>query len=139
MVTGAAASSSDPPQPTASSATTARIPAPNAARPFRPPMVLARDEDWWPAIPPLEDWLRSVSEQVDIRRLDVREVRTQLDGLASVLVDCVEGGASVSYMAPFSHADARDAFEGWAADVEQRHPDHPRGVRRRRRSSARCR
>jgi GNAT superfamily N-acetyltransferase len=48
----------------------------------------------------------------------VREVRAQLDGLASVLVDCVEGGASVSYMAPFSHADARNAFEGWAADVE---------------------
>ena len=42
----------------------------------------------------------------------------ELDGLAAVLVDCVEGGASVSYMAPFSHEQARDAFEAVAADVE---------------------
>src|SRR5207244_2794536 len=40
------------------------------------------------------------------------------DGLAAVLADCVEGGASVSYMAPFSHEDARAAFEGFAAEVE---------------------
>jgi ribosomal protein S18 acetylase RimI-like enzyme len=46
-------------------------------------------------------------------------VHAQLDGLADVLADCVAGGASVSYMAPFSHDDARDAFEGFAAEVEQ--------------------
>jgi GNAT superfamily N-acetyltransferase len=34
-----------------------------------------------------------------------------------VLSDCVAGGASVSYMAPFPHADARAAFEGFAADA----------------------
>ena len=37
------------------------------------------------------------------------EVREQLDALAAVLHDCVAGGASVSYMAPFSHEDARTA------------------------------
>src|SRR5262245_20880162 len=54
---------------------------------------------------------------VEVRRLDAAGVRTHLDGLASVLVDCVEGGASVSYMAPFSLADARAVFGGWADDV----------------------
>ena len=56
---------------------------------------------------------------VEIRRLGAREVREQLDALAAVLHDCVAGGASVGYMWPFSHADARAAFEAWAADVEQ--------------------
>ena len=46
-------------------------------------------------------------------------MREQLDALAAVLHDCVAGGASVSYMAPFSHEDARGAFEAWAAEVEQ--------------------
>jgi ribosomal protein S18 acetylase RimI-like enzyme len=46
-------------------------------------------------------------------------VHEQLDGLAAVLVDCVAGGASVSYMAPFSHEDARGVFEAFAAEVEQ--------------------
>jgi ribosomal protein S18 acetylase RimI-like enzyme len=61
----------------------------------------------------------SALEEIEVRRLGVAEVRAQLDGLAAVLVDCVEGGASVSYMAPFSHEQARDAFEAVAADVEQ--------------------
>ena len=51
------------------------------------------------------------SEPVEIRRLDADEVRTHLDGLAAVLADCVAGGASVSYMAPFTEADARAAFD----------------------------
>ena len=57
-------------------------------------------------------------EEIEIRRLGVAEVRDHLDGLAAVLRDCVEGGASVGYMAPFSHEQAREAFEGFAADVE---------------------
>jgi ribosomal protein S18 acetylase RimI-like enzyme len=48
-------------------------------------------------------------------------VRAHLDGLATVLVDCVEGGASVGYMAPFSHEDARRAYEAYAEDVERGH------------------
>jgi GNAT superfamily N-acetyltransferase len=63
--------------------------------------------------------LTSAVEQTEIRRLGAAEVRAHLDGLAAVLFDCVEGGASVSYMAPFSHKEARTAFEGFAAEVEQ--------------------
>ena len=59
------------------------------------------------------------SGQIEIRRLDATEAHAQLDALAAVLVDCVAGGASVSYMAPLSHEDARAMFEGVAADVEQ--------------------
>jgi GNAT superfamily N-acetyltransferase len=58
-------------------------------------------------------------DQIEIRRLHPTDVYEQLDGLAAILADCVAGGASVSYMAPFSHEDARAAFEAWAADVEQ--------------------
>ncbi|MFL5935991.1 MAG: GNAT family N-acetyltransferase [Gaiellaceae bacterium] len=53
-----------------------------------------------------------------IRRLDAAAARAALDDLAAVLVDCIEGGASVSYMAPFSDEDARSAFEEVARDVE---------------------
>jgi ribosomal protein S18 acetylase RimI-like enzyme len=60
-----------------------------------------------------------VAEQIEIRRLGATEVHEQLDGLAAVLVDCVAGGASVSYLAPFSHADARAAFDAFAVEVEQ--------------------
>jgi GNAT superfamily N-acetyltransferase len=59
------------------------------------------------------------ADQVEIRRLDVTEVQAQLDGLATVLADCVAGGASVSYLAPFSHEQARAAFEAAAAEVGQ--------------------
>src|SRR3954471_21403869 len=61
----------------------------------------------------------SAVEQVEVRRLDGEELRAHLDGLAAVLVDCVKGGASVSYMAPFSHEQAREAFEDFGAEVEQ--------------------
>ncbi len=60
-----------------------------------------------------------MAEQIEIRRLGATEVHEQLDGLAAVLVDCVAGGASVSYLAPFSHADARAAFDAFAVEVEQ--------------------
>lgn len=57
------------------------------------------------------------ADQIEIRRLDGDALRAQLDALAAVLADCVAGGASVSYMDPFSHADARAAFEGFAREV----------------------
>ena len=60
----------------------------------------------------------STAEQIVVRRLGAPEVRAELDGLATVLADCVAGGASVSYMAPFSHEQARVVFENVAADVE---------------------
>jgi len=61
----------------------------------------------------------SATQQIEVRRLGVTEAHAQLDGLAAVLVDCVAGGASVSYLAPFSHEQARSAFEAVAAEVEQ--------------------
>lgn len=60
----------------------------------------------------------SAGSDIRVRRLNATEVRAQLDGLAAVLVDCVAGGASVSYLAPFSHDQARNEFAAWAADVE---------------------
>ncbi|MGZ4353370.1 MAG: N-acetyltransferase family protein [Gaiellaceae bacterium] len=61
----------------------------------------------------------AATETVEIRLLDPGEARTRLDELADVLADCVVGGASVSYMAPFSHEDARGHFEAAVAEVEQ--------------------
>ena len=56
---------------------------------------------------------------MEIRRLEAGEARAELDRLAAVLHDCVEGGASVRYLSPFSLEDARAAFETVAADVER--------------------
>jgi GNAT superfamily N-acetyltransferase len=56
---------------------------------------------------------------IEIRRLQGPELQRHLDALADVLADCVAGGASVSYLEPFSREQARAAFEGFAADVEQ--------------------
>jgi GNAT superfamily N-acetyltransferase len=48
---------------------------------------------------------------VEIRRLTAAEGRQHLGGLAEVLLDCVEGGASVSFMASLSRAEAEAFFE----------------------------
>lgn len=45
---------------------------------------------------------------VEIRVLDGYD-----DALADVLFDCVDGGASVGYMPPFTHEDARAAMSGF--------------------------
>lgn len=51
-----------------------------------------------------------------VRRAE-RLTDLELDGLASVLVDCVEGGASVSFMLPLSHDRARAFWRRIAEDV----------------------
>ena len=56
---------------------------------------------------------------IHVRRLGADELAEHLDALADVLEDCVAGGASVSYMWPFSHKQARAAFEGFAADAAE--------------------
>src|SRR5215208_145761 len=61
----------------------------------------------------------SAREEIVVRRLGAGEMRAQLDALAAVLADCVAGGASVSYMAPFSHEHGREVFEAFATDVER--------------------
>jgi len=60
-----------------------------------------------------------VAEQIEIRCLASTDLHEHLDALAAVLQDCVAGGASVSYMAPFSHEQARAAFAAVAVEVEQ--------------------
>jgi ribosomal protein S18 acetylase RimI-like enzyme len=55
----------------------------------------------------------------EIRKLDSAAAREFLDGLASVLLDCVEGGASVSFMPPFGPLEAREFFEKVAEGVDR--------------------
>ncbi len=56
--------------------------------------------------------------EVEIRRLAGAELQERLDALATVLHETVEAGASVGYLWPFGHAEARAAFDGWAPDVD---------------------
>jgi GNAT superfamily N-acetyltransferase len=58
-----------------------------------------------------------VSASAEIIILEAPVADAALDQLATVLADCVEGGASVSFMAPFSHADALAFFRKVAVTV----------------------
>ncbi|MCO5397001.1 GNAT family N-acetyltransferase [Ralstonia soli] len=57
-------------------------------------------------------------DTLTVRRVGANEACACVDALADVLVDCVEGGASVSFMWPLSHDKARafwrDVAEGVA-------------------------
>ena len=48
---------------------------------------------------------------VEIRQLSADEAYGYIADLATVLLDCVEGGASVSFMAPLSRQEAEAFFE----------------------------
>ena len=56
-------------------------------------------------------------ESVEIRRLDGEELAASIEALAGILVDCVDGGASVGFMPPFTLPDATAVFEKAAAEV----------------------
>jgi GNAT superfamily N-acetyltransferase len=43
----------------------------------------------------------------------------QLQSLAELLIDCVDGGASISFMHPLSHAEARAFWQRVADDVSR--------------------
>ena len=58
-----------------------------------------------------------MSEAVEISVLDAPIADAALDQLANVLVDCVAGGASVSFMAPFSLTDGLAFFRKIASSV----------------------
>jgi GNAT superfamily N-acetyltransferase len=58
-----------------------------------------------------------MSAAADIVILDGAVDEAALDQLASVLVDCVEGGASVSFMSPFSQGDGLAFFRKVASSV----------------------
>lgn len=51
-----------------------------------------------------------------VRRLHT-VTEAQIQGLAEILIDCVEGGASVSFMHPLSRAKAEDFWRRVAAGV----------------------
>ena len=52
---------------------------------------------------------------IEIRRVDAAEAHALIDQLASVLIDCVVGGASVGFMLPLERSRA---VEFWAGVVE---------------------
>jgi SAM-dependent methyltransferase/GNAT superfamily N-acetyltransferase len=52
-----------------------------------------------------------------VAQLDADEVLAASGELARVLADCVAGGASVSFMAPFGEDEARAYFRGVAAEI----------------------
>jgi GNAT superfamily N-acetyltransferase len=56
-------------------------------------------------------------EGVEIRRLSGPELAEQIEALAGVLLNCVEGGASVGFMPPFAEPDAIAVFEHAAAEA----------------------
>jgi len=51
---------------------------------------------------------------VIVRRLDAAEAAERIDALAEVLIDCVEGGASVSFMWPMTREKASAFWRGVA-------------------------
>jgi GNAT superfamily N-acetyltransferase len=58
-----------------------------------------------------------VSAKAEIVPLAAPIADSELDQLADVLVDCVAGGASVSFMSPFSHDSALGFFRKVAGSV----------------------
>jgi GNAT superfamily N-acetyltransferase len=59
-----------------------------------------------------------MSDLPPIRRLH-SVGRAELDGLVEVLVDCVEGGASVGFMLPFSRERAQEFWSSVAEAVDR--------------------
>src|SRR5215471_14082521 len=62
----------------------------------------------------------AMSELPSIRRLD-DVTPDEVEGLVDVLMDCVEGGASVGFMLPLSRARAHDFWSDVAEAVGRGH------------------
>ncbi|SIN88667.1 GNAT family N-acetyltransferase [Paraburkholderia phenazinium] len=58
-----------------------------------------------------------MSEDVSVRRIGANEAVACVDALADVLIDCVEGGASVGYMLPLAREKALGFWRGVAEGV----------------------
>ena len=56
---------------------------------------------------------------LEIRQLTASEARQHRGALAGVLLDCVQGGASVSFMASLTTAEAEAFFETCIEGIEQ--------------------
>lgn len=58
-----------------------------------------------------------MNQDIRIRRLSGDEAAASIDALADVLIDCVEAGASVSFMLPLPRKKARAFWRGVAEGV----------------------
>ena len=58
-----------------------------------------------------------MSDPVTVRRIGAAEVSACIEPLADVLIDCVEGGASVSFMLPLPREKALSFWRGVAEGV----------------------
>lgn len=58
-----------------------------------------------------------MTDDVSVRRVASHEAANQVEALADVLIDCVEGGASVSFMLPLTREKARTFWERTADSV----------------------
>lgn len=61
-----------------------------------------------------------MNDPVTIRRLGADEAAARIEALADVLVDCVEGGASVGFMLPLARERALAFWRGVAEGVARR-------------------
>ena len=59
-----------------------------------------------------------MSEKASIRLLSPLEARQSIPALAGILIDCVEGGDSIGFMAPLARERADAFWSGVAEDVE---------------------
>jgi GNAT superfamily N-acetyltransferase len=58
-----------------------------------------------------------MSEPIEVRRLNAAEAAAAVDALSQVLIDCVEGGASVSFMRPMTPEKANGFWQSVAQGV----------------------
>ena len=58
-----------------------------------------------------------MTEPVTIEALSPQEAREEIEALSSILIDCVEGGASVSFMLPLTRERADGFWRGIADGV----------------------
>jgi GNAT superfamily N-acetyltransferase len=59
-----------------------------------------------------------VTDLLTVERLDAAALRAHVDELAAVLVDCVDGGASVGFLPPLTRARAVEFWRRQAAGVD---------------------
>ena len=57
------------------------------------------------------------NDAVTVRRVGAHEAAACVEGLADVLIDCVQGGASVSFMLPITREKARGFWSAVAQGV----------------------
>lgn len=60
------------------------------------------------------------NDGVIVRRLGTEEAVARIEALADLLIDCVEGGASVSFMLPFAREKAVVFWRGVAGGVARK-------------------